>query len=356
MIRREFLMLAKPYVPNKHDVQGWYASEKLDGIRAWWDGGCTRGMPAHMVPWANTAKDARLRHDVTATGLWTRYGKVIRCPPSFTAGFPPVSLDGELYLGRRQWQELSSIVRSHEASPARWEQVRYMVFDAPPFEAVLGSGTVNTPVYKHLFSSSMAKWCYDHGAIQTPFRAFETQLKWLNDLLGSCTAAPVEQLKVETLDDVDRRLDQVVQDAGEGLMLRKPRSFWEPKRSSTLLKVKPFKDSEARVVGYVWGRRTELGSKLLGLMGALIVEWASPNGLVRFELSGFTDAERDMIVCSNGASIDPLEGQKNAGQRVSDAWRSRHFEIGSLVTFRYRELSDSGVPKEARYWRLHTDD
>ena len=68
---REFLMLAKPYQNDK--VIGWFLSEKLDGMRAFWDGGVTRGK--YGPPWNN--------QNIKATGLWSRYAKVIHAPDWF---------------------------------------------------------------------------------------------------------------------------------------------------------------------------------------------------------------------------------------------------------------------------------
>ena len=53
---------------------------------------------------------------------------------------------------------------------------------------------------------------------------------------------------------------------GEGLMLRHPESFYETKRSKSLLKVKSFADDEAMIIGYEVGQ-----GKCKGLVGALRV-------------------------------------------------------------------------------------
>ena len=53
-MKREYVQLAHVFDSKKHSPAGWYASEKLDGQRAWWDGGVSRGMPAAQVPYANT--------------------------------------------------------------------------------------------------------------------------------------------------------------------------------------------------------------------------------------------------------------------------------------------------------------
>ena len=84
MAKREFLQLADHYDPRKHDVAGWFVSEKLDGTRCFWDGGLTRGLPTEQVPWASIIdpktgeKKAKIKP--LSTGLWSRYGNPIMAP------------------------------------------------------------------------------------------------------------------------------------------------------------------------------------------------------------------------------------------------------------------------------------
>lgn len=92
-------------------------------------------------------------------------------------------------------------------------------------------------------------------------------------------------------------------------MLRQPGSAYAVGRSSTLLKIKSFHDAEAVVVGHQAGE-----GRHKGRLGAVLLEL--PNG-TRFAVgTGFSDAER---------STPP--------------------PLGSVVTFRYQELSDGGVPR-----------
>jgi DNA ligase-1 len=100
---------------------------------------------------------------------------------------------------------------------------------------------------------------------------------------------------------------------GEGLMLRRPKSMYEVGRSSSLLKVKTFHDTEARVIGHAPGT-----GKHKGRLGALIVEL--PDG-TKFNVgTGFSDEERE----------NPPA-------------------IGAVITFRYQELSKDGVPRFPSY-------
>jgi hypothetical protein len=72
-------------------------------------------------------------------------------------------------------------------------------------------------------------------------------------------------------------------------------------------------------------------------------------------LSGFTDAEREMSFHPRpGVQVitaDAMEGELFPGREVSDYWYNPTFPIGSTVSFKYRELTRDGLPKEARYWR-----
>jgi hypothetical protein len=113
-----------------------------------------------------------------------------------------------------------------------------------------------------------------------------------------------------------------------------------------LLKIKPWNDAEGRVIGCTYGRSTDKGSKLLGKMGALIVEWNNR----RFQLSGFTDLER-VLTCDLGKTRAEQIASSRPGEDSIEGVYPVNFPIGSTVTFKYRELSNDGIPKEARYWR-----
>jgi DNA ligase len=102
-------------------------------------------------------------------------------------------------------------------------------------------------------------------------------------------------------------------------MLRRAGSRYESGRSSTLLKVKSFRDCEARVLGHQEG-----AGRHKGRLGALLVELEDGT---QFSVgTGFSDAERE----------DPPP-------------------VGSLVTVRYQELSEGGVPRFPSYMGVRAD-
>jgi DNA ligase-1 len=241
------LLLAERW-DNAQDLTGWWLSEKLDGVRAYWDG----------------------------KALVSRLGNLFHAPDWFLAGLPETPLDGELWVGRKAFQRTVGIVRRQDKTDL-WKQVAYVVFDAPavpgPFEERLAF--VRDHVERHRPPHARA---HEHSAC-------------------------------EGLDPLKAELARVEALGGEGLMLRQPGSSYEVGRSLTLLKVKSFRDAEARVVGHQAG-----AGRHKGRLGALLVELADGT---RFSVgTGFSDAER---------------GAPPA--------------LGSLITFRYQELSEGGVPR-----------
>jgi DNA ligase-1 len=250
------LLLAETW-DNALDLSGWWMSEKLDGVRAYWDG----------------------------KQFQSRQGNLYHAPDWFIAGLPEVPLDGELWLDRKKFQRTVSIVRRQDKSDL-WKEIRFLVFDAP--------------------------------AIKDPF---EKRLKALADLFARKKlphAATHDQVPCKNTEHLRKELARVESLGGEGLMLRQPGSLYQSGRSSTLLKVKTFHDAEATVTGHQAG-----AGKHKGRLGALLVKL--PDGTQFAVGTGFSDKER-------GAPPP----------------------IGSVITFRYQELTEAGVPRFPSYVGLRS--
>jgi DNA ligase-1 len=264
-------------------------------------------------------------------------------------------LDGELYAGRGRFQFCRSAAGKHEPIDEEWEQLQFMILDAPAPSAVLGDGEINEPNFKKKLKGCLG-WYKERATPVIPndrHMSFQSTYSWLRVKMPQneyCILAPQEQLPFNTeqaFARIEERLAEILDAKGEGVIIRKPSSMWLPNRVHECLKYKPYDDAEGTVIGYTWGRETDKGSKLLGLMGNLILNY---NGK-RLEISGFKDEERVMQFVSDG---DSEEGYKYPGEQISGAWRHPLFPVGAVVTFRYREHSDAGIPKEARYFRKLT--
>lgn len=338
MPNREFLMLAGTY--KDEDVRGWFVSEKLDGQRCFWDGGVSRGTQKRLVPWANNDRDARYVSEPMATGLWSRYGNVIHAPDWWLDRLPKgLFLDGELYIGPGQFQETRSIV-SRLVGTDDWARIKYHVFESPPKEAIFRGDKINNPNYSKLINQDQ---CLDFvdGRADGLYRSFEDLVR-----LGERGTQFLEQVRLPNEHDACKEqlrlmLHAVMAKGGEGLMLRNPISFWQPKRVKNLLKVKPLLVDEGTVVGYKWGEE----GKLLGMMGALTVSYEGKT----FNLSGFTDAERMMVDPSKNDAA--CVGKRCPGEDVASLFENPLFKRSSLVRFTYTGLTNEGVPREARYYR-----
>src|SRR5215468_3687583 len=99
------LLLAETWA-NDLDLTGWWMSEKLDGVRAYWDG----------------------------KQFLSRLGNPYHAPDWFVAGLPPDPLDGEIWGGRKKFQRTVSIARRQDRSD-HWKELTYVVFDAPALDA-----------------------------------------------------------------------------------------------------------------------------------------------------------------------------------------------------------------------------
>jgi DNA ligase-1 len=224
------LLLAQKY--DNTDPTGWWMSEKLDGVRAYWNG----------------------------TSLISRYGNVFHAPDYFLEPFQQLQsyeFDGELFTARGKFDRTISIVKTQNMEKElsqRWNEVKYYIFDIPslkelPFEERMIK-------LKEIFPKNK----YNHIEV-------------------------VEQTICQREQHLLDMLNSTENSNGEGLMLRKPKSLYISSRSSSLLKVKSYDDAEATVLAHTEGK-----GKYVGVTGALLVEL---DNKVKFEVgTGFTDSQR----------------------------------------------------------------
>lgn len=340
MANRESLMLSHVLdmtQPRQYSLGNWYASEKLDGMRAIWLPD-TKGFPVGSLPIANLDKDVKQDAKRAATGLWTRYFKPIWAPSWWLEHLPHDQfLDGELWCGRQQFNELTSIVKRKEADD-RWNTVQFRVFDCPSPDQVYADGKIHKPPILVKNFRGIWEWCKSNLAYdyQVHGRGFELTLNHLLRVIpGDNPYVKVhhqERLSwnnQKAIEGIEVLLNEVLEKGGEGLIVRHPMSTWVPKRMNTVLKVKPFTDADATITGFTMGE-----GRLAGMIGALEVEGdvtvSGRSHRASFKLgTGLTDSER--------------------------AYPSTTFAVGTVITYRYRELTPDGIPREGRFLRVRSD-
>jgi DNA ligase 1 len=349
------VMLAHPYDPDKHSakVVGWWMSEKYDGVRAKWNG----------------------------EEMESRTGLVYTLPDFLTEQLQsitdedgnPMELDGELWGGLDTFAFMSGLARRYENNPELWSEVTYMVFDTPdttiPFEdrvrkvaaALKRAGNpINIKGVKHtkFDPTKMVKYAYYDEEVPM---------------------------------NLEDELKKVEEKGGEGLVLRKPNSAYEFKRSQGMLKVKSWSYKEAVVYGYEAGKEGVSG-KMLGMVGSLLVksdefgdednedterkwvnfkvgsglnDWQRYTGSMKEDLakskkwSADQQKKLDVVRRKMKKPIDQSsEGYQNIVETIKTATGKDRSDalhqlnelytqmpvIGDVVTFRFKELTKDGNP------------
>ncbi len=242
LFAREFaLQKAKTYT-HEEDITGWVMSEKLDGIRGYWDGKL----------------------------LFSRKGMRLYPPPWFVERFPPFALDGELWSKRGDFEFIQSIVLDKKPGKG-WEKISYNIFEVPN--------------EKGDFYSRINKakgWFEVHPNLQVRI---------------------IPQIRVENTSHLDRFLNEIESMGGEGVILKDPKMPYHTGRTPHVLKVKRFADMEGVVIGLNKGKgkyREMMGSLTLKLDSGIVFKlgtgftdqmrekkWAMGT-IVTFKYYGFT--------------------------------------------------------------------
>jgi DNA ligase-1 len=317
-------------------------------------------MPTDQVPWASIIDpktgNRKSKIKPIATGLWSRYGNPIMAPDWFLNLLPCCPLDGELWAGRGMFQLCRSICAGDEPDE-RFDKIVYAVYSSPPLASIYQTGTIkNANMRAEIVYSEMLQWVKHNrkrvnGDYQylPPDSTFQDELTFLSNALETQLSPCYMHRQVrlaaneeEARTQLHAFLDTVLLSGGEGVVIRSGAAKWTPKRHKDILKYKLFNDAEGVITGFTSGRETDKGSRLLGKIGALIVNYDGK----RLELAGLTDEEREFL------NLDMARtATEQPGQDMPSFFQGKSFKVGQTITFKYRELSDDGVPKEARYFR-----
>ncbi len=255
------------------NVGGWLASEKLDGVRAYWDG----------------------------RNLLSRNGKILAAPEGWSAHFPPFALDGELYTAQGEFEKIQSIVMDKTPSVAEWSEIKFYVFDVPG-----ASG----------------------GLLE---RLSELEKFILKNPQSGQNLKIIKQVKVKGNAEFEAFTEAIIAKGGEGAVVREPNAPYERKRSKNALKYKKFKDAECEVTEVNAGT-----GKYAGLMGSVTCKALSA-----------ADSNSDEQIAS-GVKF-------KIGSGFSDEERANPPKIGSIVTYKYQNLTAKGLPRFPVFLRVRED-
>jgi len=227
------------YEKDKHKVNNWLMSEKLDGIRAYWDG----------------------------KNLISKNGNIINAPNWFTKNFPNFELDGELWTKRADFENIQNIVL--DATPTdKWKEITYNIFEIPN--------------EKGNFSERMA-----------------ILNSWLNKNPNSYIKI-IPQIVCKNENHLNNYLNELIDKKAEGIILKNPNINYEKGRTNNLLKVKTFFDDEGVVIGHNFDENKRLKSLIIKLKDETIfnlgggfteLERVNPpkiDDIVTFKYYGFT--------------------------------------------------------------------
>ncbi|MCE3039972.1 DNA ligase [Helicobacter anatolicus] len=177
------------------DARQYLVSEKLDGMRAYWNG----------------------------KQLISKSGRVIEAPEWFIQNLPPFCLDGELYTKRKDFEHIISIIKSRKNQDS-WKELKYYIFELP----------------------------YQAGNLKQ-------RLQVLKDYLLIHSIAHVKiipQYQFQNTKEIEEFFLEIKKLHGEGIVLRKNDTPYQTGRSQNALKYKVFLDSECEIIGYKMGKKS----------------------------------------------------------------------------------------------------
>lgn len=186
------------------DISQYWLSEKLDGIRGYWNG----------------------------KQLLTRQGNVINSPKWFTTNWPNIPIDGELWIKRNNFQQTMSCILKKNINEVCWQSVHFMMFDLP--------------MHKGTFTERIAAMQQLTKEIMSPYLSM------------------IKQFKLATVEQLHQTLNEVINNNGEGLMLHHGSAYYHVGRTANLMKLKKHFDAEAVVIAHLEGKGKYQG--LLGAL------------------------------------------------------------------------------------------
>lgn len=329
------------------DPTGWYMSEKLDGLRAMWDGSVI----------------------ITTSGSVPNF-----IPDWFKEILPPgIAIDGEIWMGRDMFSGTNGVSGIFSIKPGpkasytiekaelKWLDISYNVFDIPNYDVIFES---RMDILKKVvqirteFWPEIQKKYYDKYITNMPKVAEKIMKK-------ECPIKFAEQILIENSQHFQEFFQTILEKKGEGLIVRKAGSKYEGKRSTSSIKFKQIDDAECKVIEIIPGTsgskydrviEDKFGNKhpVLGAIKCIRTDSLGNPILkdgkeIMFKIgTGFSDEFRENYWNPEKPEyyiINQINNKYNQINQIN--------QISAIITFTYMKINeDSGTPREPRFFRI----
>ena len=295
-------MLAKEYTkgmsapksdPSCEPPIGWYSSEKYDGYRA------------------------RYMGEEPEKIFLSRQQKLFIAPEWFKEAMPDINLDGELWVGRDNFQDMG-VVRQKKPAEDGWKTIRYTVYDLPDVQKPFSE---RIKMLKRIVQKNEKRWNTHRMTLGEPFSTFP------------CPLVFTEQTKITSFKHLETIYQNIISKGGEGIMLKHPSSVYEDKRSNYMLKYKPSFDEEAIIIDYKEGK-----GKYKGMLGGFICK-----PLINKDTYHIIDKDENHEFAISGMDDEVRENYKES------------HPIGTIISYEHSGKTKVGKPRFARYVRSRDD-
>ena len=306
-MKKVSVMLAKDYIhgvtnekppksaPDCLPPCGWVASEKFDGYRGIWMGN-------------EKNEEDRV--------FLSRANKKFNSPDLFILAMPDKKLDGELWVGRENFQ-MMGVVRKKVPILEEWKHVQYVVYDLPDMKKPFSE---RIKALEKIVRENKKRW--DDLKKDLP-KEFQIE----------CPLKMAKQTIITSEKHMDDMYNSILKKGGEGLMIKDPDSFYEDGRSNHMLKVKPSFDEEAIIVDYKPGK-----------------------GKYKEILGGFVC--KPLINMDTYHIIDKNDGHEFSLSGMDDEVRNNYKDthpVGTIISITHSGKTDGGKPRFPRYLRKRDD-
>ena len=276
------------------NVNEWKWAEKFDGYRAQW-----------------------VSNEEGEWGFISRASKPFHAPSWYKKLMPDVCLDGELWIGREEFQSMGR-VRKVKPVPEEWIPVKFMVYDLPEFDGVFSE---RIEELKKIVKNGKNRWERARKKLDAPLNTLEYPI------------VVAKQETIKSTDHLQKVYNEIIQNGGEGVIIKDPNSLYVDKRSPKMLKYKPQWDEECIIVDYKEGN-----NKYTGMLGGFICK-----PLLNMDTYHTINNDDDQEFCLSG---------------MDDKIRQNYIDshpIGTVISYTHSGKTGKGKPRHGRYVRKRDD-